>query len=156
MTMRTRSNFLKGDPRQLKFSVSPEWSYGIGVEAAWSDLDKLGHVTNSAFWRWSDDVRVQYVIDMGLPVPARDAPSVVVVQAAGEFHKAMEYRQVGLMTCRTTRLGNSSFDTEHALWLESGKAFTATFTLVLSNISIGGSIQLPIAFKERIAALDGL
>jgi len=106
----------EGSLRAL-FAIPEDWVYGIPVEALWGDLDKLGHVTNSAFWRWCDDVRVQYAMDTGLTAPAPDQPSYVVVKASAEFHAPMSYGEQGVMTCRTVRMGRSSLDTEHALWL---------------------------------------
>ena len=148
------TNLLGDRPERKEFFIPDDWSYGITVEAGWNDVDKLGHVNNVAFWRWCDDVRVQYAIDTGLQVPSTDHPSYVVVKASAEFLAPMAYRERGVMTCRTVRIGRSSLDTEHALWLRNGRAFAAQFTIVLTLQIEKRSIAVPDAVKARIADID--
>jgi acyl-CoA thioester hydrolase len=147
-------NLLGGRPECIEFSIPHEWSYGIMVEAGWNDVDKLGHVNNVAYWRWCDDVRVQYAMDAGLTVPSPDQPSFVVVKAGAEFLGPMSYRERGVMTCRAVRLGRSSLDTEHALWLRNGKAFMARFTIVLVNPTTMKSVTVPASIRDRIAEIQ--
>lgn len=150
----SRHNFLDEGSWRAEFAIPEDWAYGIPVEAAWNDVDKLGHVTNAAFWRWCDDVRVQYAIDAGLTVPTPDKPSFVVVKAAAEFLSPMSYRERGLMTCRTVRIGRSSMDTEHALWLNHTTAFTAKFTIVLASQKHKKSLEIPSGVRAAIIAID--
>lgn len=130
--------------------------FSISVQAAWNDIDKLGHVTNSAYWRWCDDARVQYVMAAGLQEPAPDRPCFVILSATGTFSASMLYRERGIMTCRTIRLGRTSTTTQHSLWLKGGRAFSATFELVLVDQSTGRPTPIPQAFRSSVAALDGL
>ena len=69
-------------PQLPGVSVDPGWHFGIVVEAGWGDIDKLGHVNNASYWRWCDDVRVQYAMEMGLEEPSPQTLAVVVVAAS--------------------------------------------------------------------------
>ena len=143
-------------PELPDITVGEGWHFGIAVEALWGDIDKLGHVTNSAYWRWCDDARVQYVMSVGFEEPQPTQPSFVVVSAQAKYAAAMRYRERGVMTCRTTRLGNSSMDTEHALWLPSGRAFVASFKLVLVDQASGKPMRIPDSRRRIIQDLDGV
>ncbi len=142
-------------PTLPDITVDGDWNFGIEVEASWSDVDALGHVTNIAFWRWCDDARVQYAIAVGLDVPAPDTPSFVVVKATGAFHAGLSYLDRGIMTCRTIRIGRSSLTTQHALWSAKGCAFAADFTIVLADQATQKSVPLPDRVREGIMSVDG-
>ncbi len=130
--------------------------FSIAVQAAWNDIDKLGHVTNSAYWRWCDDARVQYVIAAGLQEPAPDRPCFVILSATGTFLAPMHYLEKGTMTCRTIRLGRTSTTTQHSLWLKGGRAFSATFELVLVDQSTGRPMPISESFRKSVGELDGV
>lgn len=130
------------------------WNFGISVEASWSDIDKLGHVTNSAYWRWCDDARVQYIMSVGFDEPDPTRPSFVVLSAQAQYSATMRYREQGLMTCRTRSIGNSSLEMEHALWLRGGLSFSASFKLVLVDQATGKSMRIPENGRREIGNLD--
>ncbi len=145
-----------GLPDLPEIRIDDGWRFGVPVEAAWNDIDKLGHVTNAAYWRWCDDARVQYIMAAGLPEPGLGQPSFVLMSADGVFLAPMQYRDKGIMTCRTVELGRTSTTTEHALWLTSGRAFTARFKLVLLDKPEGRPMTIPDTVRNAITELEGV
>ena len=77
----------------------------------WGDMDAFGHVNNTVYFRYMEQVRISWFEQLGLAGSNADGQGPVIVNASMEFLKQLHYPGdvIGRMTVATP--GRSSFDT---------------------------------------------
>ena len=81
----------------------------------WGDMDAMGHVNNTVYFRYMESARIAWFGSIGLrPDPRTDASGPVIVNASCTFRKQLVYP--GDIEIRTYagQAGRSSFET----WVE--------------------------------------
>jgi acyl-CoA thioester hydrolase len=76
----------------------------------WGDMDAMGHVNNTVYFRYMEQCRISWFDALGLsPDPAGTGP--VIVNASCDFLRQLEYP--GVVRCRqyVGEIGRSSFQT---------------------------------------------
>ena len=76
----------------------------------WGDMDAFGHVNNTVYFRYMEQVRVSWFEQLGIGLGG-EGQGPVIVNASMEFLKQLHYP--GDIVCRMTvgKPGRSSFDT---------------------------------------------
>jgi acyl-CoA thioester hydrolase len=80
------------------------------VPMRWGDMDAMGHMNNTYYFRFMEEARIQWFTACGFkPNPQGEGP--VIINAACSFLKQFEY-PVSIL-CRTYlgKIGRSSFET---------------------------------------------
>ena len=83
------------------------------IPIRWGDMDAMGHVNNTAYFRYMEQARISWFDALGVrPSPQGAGP--VIINASCTFIKQLVYP--GVVEGRTDggKVGNSSFET----WLE--------------------------------------
>ncbi|BDI05549.1 acyl-CoA thioesterase [Sphaerotilus microaerophilus] len=76
----------------------------------WGDMDAMGHVNNTLYFRYLEMVRLDWFDALGLaPNPAGEGP--VIVNAFCNFYQQLEYPAQVLAKHYVRNPGRSSFDT---------------------------------------------
>jgi acyl-CoA thioester hydrolase len=76
----------------------------------WGDMDAMGHVNNTIYFRYLEIVRVEWLRQVGGPPdPSGEGP--VIVNAFCNFLKQLEYPGDALARHYVANPGRSSFDT---------------------------------------------
>jgi acyl-CoA thioester hydrolase len=88
--------------------------FEMSLPIRWGDMDAFGHVNNTVYFRYMEQVRISWFEHLGLARPT-DGEGPVIVNASMEFLKQLQYPGdvVGLMSVGTP--GRSSFDTGFVL-----------------------------------------
>lgn len=84
--------------------------FELEIPIRWGDLDAMGHVNNTVYFRYMEQCRISWFERLGIPPnPAGEGP--VIVNAHCEFRRQLEYP--GDVLCRhfVGEIGRSSFDT---------------------------------------------
>jgi acyl-CoA thioester hydrolase len=84
--------------------------FELDIPIRWGDMDAMGHVNNTVYFRYLEELRIRWFDAMGFaPDPAGQGP--VIVSAHCDFIRELRYP--GTVRCRhyTGAIGNSSFET---------------------------------------------
>ena len=84
--------------------------YEMRIPIRWGDMDAMGHVNNTIYFRYLEIVRVEWLDSLGgAPNPGGQGP--VIVNAFCNFYKQLEYPGEVLAKHYVNNPGRSSFDT---------------------------------------------
>jgi acyl-CoA thioester hydrolase len=75
----------------------------------WGDMDAMGHVNNTVYFRYLESVRIDWARSIGCE-PDPQGQGIVIVNAFCTFHKQLEYPGDILVKMYVSDVGRSSFD----------------------------------------------
>ncbi|HEV8312321.1 MAG TPA: thioesterase family protein [Burkholderiaceae bacterium] len=85
-------------------------TYEMVIPIRWGDMDAMGHVNNTIYFRYLEIIRIEWLHKAGgAPDPQGDGP--VIVNAFCNFIKQLEYPGDILARHYVANPGRSSFDT---------------------------------------------
>ena len=88
------------------------------IPIRWGDMDAMGHVNNTLYFRYMEIARLQWMFDSGVPAnPEGEGP--VIVNAFCNFIKQLEFPGEVLIHTYSGVVGRTSFDTYHELFMVS-------------------------------------
>ncbi len=88
--------------------------HSVEVPIRWGDMDAMGHVNNTLYFRYMEIARLDWFFQMGMPAdPRGEGP--VIVNAFCNFIRQFEYPGDVLVRTYTGSVGRSSFDTYHEM-----------------------------------------
>ena len=91
-------------PEQKKFT------YEMTIPIRWGDMDAMGHVNNTVYFRYLESVRIAWLDSIGgAPDPAGQGP--VIVNAFCNFIRQLEYPGDVIARHYVANPGRSSFET---------------------------------------------
>jgi acyl-CoA thioester hydrolase len=83
--------------------------FNMTLPIRWGDMDAMGHVNNTVYFRYLEIVRIEWMRAIGCePDPRGEGP--VIVNAFCNFHKQLEYPGDVLATLFVSDPGRSSFE----------------------------------------------
>lgn len=121
----------------------------------WGDMDVMGHVNNTVYFRYMEQVRIEWFELAGIRVdPNGQGP--VVVHVACTFQIPFVYP--GSIICRhyATAIGRSSIDTRVEMAREDMPERVCahgTARIVWVDFAAGRSAPLPAGVREPLAVL---
>ncbi len=80
----------------------------------WGDMDAFGHVNNTVYFRYMEQVRISWFEQLGVTGESRESGNgqgPVIVNASMEFLKQLHYPGDIVCTMTVGQPGRSSFDT---------------------------------------------
>ena len=137
----------------MRLGVQLGWHYGIADQVRFGELDALGHVNNTAYLRWFENVRIRYFHDYGLADCNETPPRIVLKSTSVTFHKEMLLHEAYIITGRTHSFRTTSFRMEYAIWAKDLRA-TGDAVLVWLNHD-GQKTPLPDHVRTAFATRDG-
>jgi acyl-CoA thioester hydrolase len=75
----------------------------------WGDMDAMGHVNNTSYFRYFETVRIDWARSIGCR-PDPQGQGIVVVNAFCTFHKQLEYPGDVLVKMYVSDVGRTSFE----------------------------------------------
>jgi acyl-CoA thioester hydrolase len=123
------------------------------IPIRWGDMDAMGHVNNTVYFRYMEIVRIEWLHSLGgAPDPQGTGP--VIVNAFCNFLKQLEYPGDILAKHYVAKPGRSSFETyitlertdEPGVIYASGGAKT-----VWVDFPAGKSVPLPDWLRAKLA-----
>jgi acyl-CoA thioester hydrolase len=123
------------------------------IPIRWGDMDAMGHVNNTIYFRYMEIVRIEWLYRVGGP-PNPDGDGAVIVNAFCNFIKQLEYPGDVLAKHYVANPGHSSFDT--FITLERTDAPGVIYAsggakTVWVNFPSQKSVPLPEAMRALIA-----
>ncbi|GAB3183284.1 acyl-CoA thioesterase [Hydrogenophaga aquatica] len=84
------------------------------VPIRWGDMDAMGHVNNTLYFRYMEIARLQWMFESGVPAnPQGEGP--VIVNAFCNFIRQLEFPGEVLVRTYAGEAGRTSFDTYHEM-----------------------------------------
>ena len=83
--------------------------YEMSIPIRWGDMDAMGHVNNTTYFRYLETIRIDWLHSIGCDLNPH-GEGVVIVNAFCNFHKQIEYPGDVLMKMYVSELGGSSFE----------------------------------------------
>ena len=83
--------------------------YEARLPIRWGDMDAMGHVNNTTYFRYLETVRIDWVRSIGCQ-PDPQGQGVVIVNAFCTFHKQLEYPGDILVKMYVSDVGRTSFE----------------------------------------------
>ena len=84
--------------------------YEMVMPIRWGDMDAMGHVNNTLYFRYFETIRIDWMNEIGgTPKPGGDGP--VIVNAFCTFIKQLEYPGDVRLRHYVANPGRTSFDT---------------------------------------------
>lgn len=138
----------------MKFEIPDEKKlvHETRIPIRWGDMDAMGHVNNTIYFRYLEIARVEWLDSLGgAPNPAGQGP--VIVNAFCNFYKQLEYPGEVIARHYVSNPGRSSFDT----WItlersdQPGLVYAAGgATTVWMDFPAQKSTALPDWLREKI------
>jgi acyl-CoA thioester hydrolase len=84
--------------------------YETSIPIRWGDMDAMGHVNNTSYFRYLETIRIDWMRSLG-GEPDPSGEGIVVINAFCNFYRQLEYPGNVLMKMYTSDPGSSSFET---------------------------------------------
>ena len=129
------------------------WCYEMVMPIRWGDMDAMGHVNNTLYFRYLEIIRIEWLHGVAGP-PDMNGEGFVVVNAFCNFLRQLEYPGEVLARQYVANPGRSSFDTFVTLERidAPGQLYaTGGATVVWVNIPQGKSAPLPERLRLLLA-----
>lgn len=129
----------------------------VPINVKWGEMDVLGHVNNTVFFRYSEDGRINYI-----DIITRDGPDVVanhgpiLADLRCTFLQQLRYPATVEVATRTRRIGHSSLELEQGLFQADTDTLVAAYesTVVWFDYGAQTSMRIPDPIRERIRAAE--
>ena len=134
------------DDKKLTFEMT--------MPIRWGDMDAMGHVNNTIYFRYMETVRLEWLFKIGGAMPDANGDGPVIVNAFANFHRQLVFPGDVRAKHYVANPGRSSFETyltleradEPGTIYSSGGAKT-----VWMNYREGRSVPLPDDVRALIA-----
>lgn len=127
-------------------------AFEMSMPIRWGDMDAFGHVNNTVYFRYMEQVRISWFESIGIVGGAEQGQGPVIVNASMEFLRQLHYPGDVIGTMSVGKPGRSSFDTGFELRRadDPGTLYArGTARCVWIDYAAGRSVPLP----ERLRAL---
>ncbi len=83
--------------------------YSMTIPIRWGDMDAMGHVNNTTYFRYLETIRIDWMRSIGC-LPDAQGEGPVIINAFCTFYKQLEYPGDVLMKMYVSDAGRSSFE----------------------------------------------
>lgn len=121
----------------------------------WGDMDAVGHLNNTYYFRYLEQVRINWLEAMGHTInPEGVGP--VIASTGCSFHKELVYPATVVITIELEKLGRSSLKVKHRFFRDGDADTvyaTGEATLVWVDYQQGAPVPIPDDIRRTIEAV---
>jgi acyl-CoA thioester hydrolase len=127
----------------------------VAFRVPFADIDMLRHANNTAYLRWAETARSEYLIEV-MEADIGGRTGMILARLDISYESPINYRENVAIGCRVSRLGTKSFDFTHEVWSVDREVRCARIvtTMVAMDYASETSIAVPPQWRERIAAYE--
>ncbi|WJF91313.1 thioesterase family protein [Paraburkholderia bonniea] len=89
--------------------------FQMSLPIRWGDMDAFGHVNNTVYFRYMEQVRISWLEQLDLVLSREAGQGPVMVNASMEFLRQLHYPGDVIGRMSVAKRGRSSFDTRFEL-----------------------------------------
>jgi acyl-CoA thioester hydrolase len=128
--------------------------HSMVIPIRWGDMDAMGHVNNTVYFRYMETVRLDWIFKAGAALDMREQ-GPVIVNAFCNFLGQLEHPGDLQVTMFVANAGRSSFETYHTIervdqpgltWAEGGAK------VVWTDYQARKSMAIPDGFRQQLQA----
>ncbi len=123
------------------------------IPIRWGDMDAMGHVNNTVYFRYMEQTRIEWFEALGFGVGALESEAPVIINASCTFLVPLTYP--GTVECRMLagHPGRSSVPTYHEFRIAGEDTLYAegAAKIVWMNPTTGKSVVLPEALRAAVS-----
>jgi len=138
---------------RLQLPADRHLVHTMTIPIRWGDMDAMGHVNNTVYFRYMETARLQWMGEWGMPAnPQGQGP--VIVNAFCNFLRQLEYPGDVIVRSYVGALGQRSFDMFHEMSrADDPQTVYANggATVVWVDFPAQRSLPLPAALRQRLA-----
>jgi acyl-CoA thioester hydrolase len=117
------------------------------------DLDPMGHVNNAVYLTWIESARIEFLRSLGaFDSPYTGEMTMILARAEVDFRSPLEFGEGVEIQVRLARVGTKSFDLAYELRSGDRLVAEARTVLVAYDYEKSAPIEIPTAWRERLAA----
>ena len=126
-----------------------EYPLHVEIETRWRDLDAFGHVNNAVFATYVETARGTLFKKWNLPFDGK-GQSLIVASITINYHQQLKHPSSIIIGQKITRIGNTSFDVESALFNKNNmEEAIATAKVIVVCFDFEKQESIPV-FKQII------
>jgi acyl-CoA thioester hydrolase len=120
------------------------------IAVRWGDMDALGHVNNTVYFRFAEQARIEWLASIGIHDIVDVAEGVVIVNASCTFLKPITYPATVEIRTLIGKPGTSSLPTYYEMRIVGDDTLVAegASKIVWWNPKTGKSLPLPNFIRE--------
>lgn len=115
----------------------------------WGDMDAMGHVNNVMYFRYFEQVRLEWYDQLGFSPLSTGSEGLLIVDNHAEYIKPVVYPSVIIVQMGGHSPGRSSFVSTYTLTVEGVVYTRGSAKIVWVNTKLGKSTPLP----DRVRAM---
>ena len=126
-----------------------EYPLHVEIETRWRDLDAFGHVNNAVFATYIETARGTLFKKWNLPFDGK-GQSLIVASITINYHQQLKHPSSIIIGQKITRIGNTSFNVESALFNKNNmEEAIATAKVIVVCFDFEKQKSIPV-FKQII------
>lgn len=129
----------------------------VDIEVAWGDMDALGHVNNTVFFKYFESARIAYFAALDPAPLGQGILSPILASTRCDFLRPVVFPDTLKAEARIVKLGRTSFTMEYQLISQSDGVVAAKGEAVIVNVDpkIGKSVPVPDKVRKAISKIEG-
>lgn len=133
--------------------------FTIRQPVAWGEMDSLGHVNNTVYLRWFENVRFEYFERIGLNAVHRELGiGPILARTTCDFRAPVVFPDTVLLSCHCVRMGTKSFTLYNRVWSTRDARLVAEGEAIIVMMQYGEgeprSVAIPESLRAAISTLD--
>ena len=123
------------------------------IPLRWGDMDALGHVNNTVYFRYMEQARVEWLEQIGLARRPGETVPVVVVNASCTFLLPLVYPGTVEVRMMLGDPGRTSVGSYYEMWMNGQKYAEGAAKIVFVDPATGRPAPLPEMVAAPLRAL---
>lgn len=127
------------------------------VEVAWGEMDALGHVNNTVFFKYFENARIAYFAELD-PAPLGEGLlNPILASTRCDFQRPVVFPDTLTVDASVVKVGRTSFTMEYTLTSESQGEVVARGEATVVNVDpkAGKSAPIPDKVRQGISRIEG-
>ena len=129
--------------------------FELSMPIRWGDMDAFGHVNNTVYFRYMEQVRISWFEQIGIAGGDGEGHGPVIVNASMEFLKQLHYPGDVIGRMSVGKPGRSSFDTRFELYRADSPDMLCArgaAKIVWIDYAAGKSVPIPDPLRQTLEA----
>jgi acyl-CoA thioester hydrolase len=146
-------NFYQQDTHSMTQDPAMPAVFELTMPIRWGDMDAFGHVNNTVYFRYMEQVRISWFERVGIAGGNGEGQGPVIVNASMEFLKQLHYPGDVVGRMAAGKPGRSSFETVFELYRadDPGTLYArGAAKIVWIDYAAGKSAALPELLRRTI------
>lgn len=135
-----------------------DYAHFVPIQVKWGEMDSLGHVNNTVFYRYSEDGRIDYIHAIADGGDTQTSAGPILADLRCNFRQQLRFPANVEIGTRVRRLGRSSLEIEQCLFFAESEDVIAVYDNVIVWFDFGAqtSMRVPETIRERIRGLENV